>query len=405
MKVKKIIKTKFPFAIRIYHAIKNEIDLIKYNFHHKMILAHSQKYQGFALENKIVFLNFDGRGYGCNPKYIAEEIIKRKLKYDLVWLVKKDDTTMPKQIRQVLIDSEECYKELATAKVIINNVKGDINLSKRLGQFYIQTWHAGFSPKYLEGDAKSTLPPCYILESKYNSKDSDLFISNSIAQTEEYRRAFWCNCEILECGLPRNDVFWSDLDNKKRVIKEQLSIKFDCKIVMYAPTFRGGNDQLSDYGIDLDSIKTTIEQKFEGEWIVLLRMHPNIKTAKNTNSNIIDVSNYPDMQDLLIITDILITDYSSSMFDIIEMNKMVFVYANDLESYQQLRGLKQEFFSLPFSIAQTNTQLIDNILGFNEYKYIREIEKVREKYCTYDSGRASEAIVNLIEDRMNDCNA
>lgn len=391
--IKKIVK---QILKKPYHYLNDRIGLVIYYFKHKRIQFCAQKFHSLPLERKIVFLNFEGKGYGCNPKYIAEELIKRKFDGELVWLVKENDQFMPCNIRQVDIEKRESFKELATARVIVNNVKGDINFKKREGQYYIQTWHAGFSPKLLEKDASATLPKSYLLESKYNSEDSDLFISNSIAQTEEYKRAFWCQCEILESGLPRNDLFFKYTSEMKYNIREKIGIKNHNKILMYAPTFRGKNDSLEEYGLDFEAIKEAICNKFGGEWTILVRMHPNIITKVCDNLIYKDVSKYPDMQDLLLITDILITDYSSSIFDIIEMNKIAFVYANDIDRYQSIRGLKTDYFELPFGIAENNNDLIENIKRFDEDKYKQMIQNVKNRYCTFDNGNAAEMVVDKI---------
>lgn len=173
-KLKSFLKEnkKFKWILSFYRFLLEKTDLIKYKIKHIYILVYSLKYHYLPLENKIVFLNFDGRGFGCNPKYIALELLKRNCDFDLVWLVNQRDSFMPKSIRQILIDSKESFKELATAKVIINNVKGEINFNKRKGQFYIQTWHAGFSPKLLENDAFDTLPDSYLCESKKRTRDN-----------------------------------------------------------------------------------------------------------------------------------------------------------------------------------------------------------------------------------------
>ena len=98
--------------------------------------------------NKIVFVNFMGRGYGCNPKYIAQEILKQNLPYDLVWIVGNLNEPMPDKIRKVLYGSMDSVYELATAKVIVTNVKNLLPYpNKKQGQYFIMTWHGGQSFK------------------------------------------------------------------------------------------------------------------------------------------------------------------------------------------------------------------------------------------------------------------
>lgn len=389
----RIIKTIFSEL----HDLKG---LLKFYVRHKKRQVHARKYHFLPLEDKIVFANFNGRGYGCNPKYIAQEIIAQNLPYELVWLVSENDKSMPDRIRQVKITSEDSFRELATAKVIINNVKGDLNFKKRKDQYYIQTWHAGYSFKYLERDAADKLSKEYLLGSRYNSIDTDLFLSNSIIQSEEYRRAFWCKCEILEAGLPRNDLFFkSDFECKKKV-RELLNIEDGSHVVLYAPTFRTCNDDVKVYGLDFKRVLNSLQNRFGGNWLLLVRLHPNIVQDSIKLEAAIDVSNYPDMQELLLISDVLVTDYSTSMFDMTEMNKKVFLFSNDIEEYQSLRGLKRSYFELPIPISKNNDELEKNINSFDADLYEEVLIDINKIYATYDSGNAAFAVVDKIKKWM-----
>lgn len=386
----------------IYYYLIDIKGYLDYRILHYRIQKHAQKYHDLPLEHKIVFANFNGRGYGCNPKYIANEIIRRDTGYDLVWLVSKIDPLMPSEIRQVDINSEDSYKELATASVIINNVKGELNFKKRNGQHYIETWHAAYSPKYLESAAGNSLGRAYIAESINNSLDTDIILSNSDAQTNEYKEHFWCNCQILEVGLPRNDLFFADSKAElMHNIKNQIGIPDDTKIVMYAPTFRGSENSINYYGLDIPRTLRAIREHFGGKWQFVTRLHPNI-VPKECVGDFIDVSGYSDMQELLLVADILITDYSSSMFDMLEMDKRVFLFASDIDEYQSLRGLKQEYFEWGFPLARTNDELIHQIHIFNEGAYAASMQRTKSIYTTFDNGSASSKIADLIDRWLNE---
>ena len=116
--------------------------------------------------DKIVFINFNGKGYGCNPKYIAEGLLQNDKKIDMVWLVNSFHWKIPLEIRKVKFSSIKAMYELATAKVIVTNVKNDLRFKKKDGQYIIQTWHGSYSPKYLEKEAEENLSKQYIKESK-----------------------------------------------------------------------------------------------------------------------------------------------------------------------------------------------------------------------------------------------
>ena len=397
MGIKSILK-KCPLIVKAYRSYCEYKSILRtYWIPHKKNELISCKYRRYPLQNKIVFNNFQGRGYGCNPKYIAEAFLKLEKPWDLVWLVEDMNTPMPEGIRKVKFYGKESFYELATAKVIINNVKGDLNFRKRRGQLYIQTWHGGFGFKYAERDAIDKLPPDYIRESKDNSKITDLFLSNSPIMTQIYRNAFWCTCEVLEKGLPRMDFFFrEDAPALKQKIRRTLGLSDDVKLAMYAPTFRDGSDSLEDYDMDFESLSRALVQRFGGKWTVLCRLHPNVKQEVVDSPYYLDVSKYPDMQELLLLADILITDYSSTIFEFAEMGKPVFIYANDVEEYRQNRGLRPEFYELLFSCAESNEQLTQAILDFDEARYSKDVAALNEKYAPFDDGHASEAVVEYV---------
>lgn len=347
--------------------------------------------------NKVVFSNFYGRGYGDNPKYIADEMIRRGLPYDIVWLLSNMDENIPSQIRKVKYNRIRCDYELATAKIIICNTKGDLHFWKKKGQYYIQTWHGSFGLKYIEGDAAKTLSKRYIRKSKSDSERTDLFISNSRLQTEEYKRAFWCTCEILESGFPRNDVLFSYID--KDIIKEKLGLDTNSGILLYAPTFRDNGD-FSCYDIDYDRLLKTLHRLSNSEWTILVRLHPGMRKSLNLNGknkNVIDVSSYSDGQELLCISDALISDYSSMMLDFAILRRPIFIFATDIEEYKKMRGLKPIYFDLPFDICTSNEMLMSKISSFDEQKYQSRLNQFFYIYHPIDQGNSTSVIVDRIE--------
>lgn len=386
---------------KIKRFILNICNVFIYKFKRFLIRIKSKKYRSLPLENKIVFSNFNGQGYGCNPKYIAEEILKREYGWSLVWLVKDLNADIPCLIKKVKFNSKDSCKELSTAKIIINNVKGDLNFIKKEGQVYIETWHAGFSMKQLEKEAGKTLPWDYILESKYNSKITDYLLSNSVEQTKEYRKNFWYDGSILEFGLPRNDPYFS----KNTVefvnnIKKELNIFEEQFVIMYAPTFRSHKDTFEVYGLDFDRLIKNLERKLGQNFKLLIRTHPNVTGVNNIsadNDKILNVSDYPDMQELLIISDLLITDYSSTMFEFSLLQKPTILFAIDANKYdKKIRGLKEVFWQGLFPLAQSNDELEKIINNFDYGKSVDNVLDIRNKYCTFDNGDASQKVVNFL---------
>ena len=150
---------------------------------------------------KIVFNNFRGHGYGDSPKYIAEEIIRRKLPYDLVWLVDDMNMDFPPQIRKVSLQSIRTSYELSTARMIISNVKVSLPYHKKKNQYYIQTWHGSVAFKAIEADAKDKLKPQYLKETMEDSKLIDLFLSCNSIQTKEIQTCFGMMARFLNADL------------------------------------------------------------------------------------------------------------------------------------------------------------------------------------------------------------
>ena len=352
---------------------------------------------------KIVFSNYLGFGYGCNPKYIAEEILNTRKDLKLVWIVdsKKGDFKFPKGIEKVDNIIQALF-ELATAKIWVDNYH-KVNfikkhLQKRKGQYYIQTWHGSLGIKKIEADVHSlTNTKNWKNEALANASMQDFLISNSDFEDDVYKSAFWNKGEILKIGHARNDIFFKDNANLKQRILEFYNLKKDTKILIYAPTFRQGYS-CETYNINYPNLKRALEEKFKGEWVIFVRMHKNICKRFDFSKEefIIDVSDYDDMQELMAISDVLITDYSSCIFDFMLSRKPAFIYATDIEKYEKERGFYYSIYDTPFLVAKNNTELVANITSFDGEIYQLDVEKFLLGKGCIDDGKASIRIAKLI---------
>lgn len=356
--------------------------------------------------NKILF-HSNTNSYSCNPKYIAEEILKRKLPYELVWVVNNlnNKDSFPKEIKIVLKNTEEEKQAYATSKIWVDNDRKepDLLVYKKGEQVYIQTWHGslGIKKTGFERIGTSFVNDKIKLAHSLENSKIDYLISNGAWDTSFLIRVFGTTAKLFEYGHPRNDIFFKNNDELKRELYSLLNIKNNKKIILYAPTFRD-DFNIDCYDINLVDVKKALEKKFGEEYAVLVRLHPSL-LSKNiaidlNDSQIIDVTTYPNMQELLSVTDILITDYSSCIFDfILQKNKYGFIYATDSKSYDTNRGLQYPLSETPFPIAETNKEMIENIDKFNTSVYNEKVEKfLKEKGCIED-GMASSKVVNLIE--------
>lgn len=355
-------------------------------------------------KNKILFFHDFGNGFGDSPRYIAEEIIRRGLHYDMVWGVNGDNCNpdeYPLRMRLVLVSRIRMIYELATAKVIVTTGKYRYHLKKKKTQFFVYVPHGQIGAKYVEGQAEGKIGAKYIEGSKWHSSVTDLVLSSSKLFTEEVRNYYWYpDGEIAEIGLPRNDRFFNYSEADMNKIREKVGIPQGVKVLLYAPTFRdNGNDKA--YDIDTERILQTLERKTGESWMMLIRLHPCFIWFKQPrfvyDRRVVNVTRYPDMQDLLLISDVLISDYSSTMFDFNLLHRPIFLYVNDVEDYQRMRGLKEWFFKVPFPFCHNNDELNAAIMDFDRSSYEQSCREFDKFYGSMEHGVAAKSFVDRIE--------
>ena len=379
-------------------------DLLYWGVYHKILLQCVKWFHYLPVKkNKIVFMHDFGNGYGDSPKYIAQEMMGRGLNVDMVWLVNDMSLQFPQAIRKVNINRIRAAYDLATAKVIVTTMKGRCNLKKKKEQFFMYVPHGQIGAKFVERQAGNTLNEGYIEGSKWHSSVSDLFISSSKLFTKEMLTWYWYDGEVMECGLPRNDIFFHYTPDDVQDIKKKVGIPDGVKIVLYGPTFR--NEPSNEpYAIDTERVLQTLEQKTGDRWIFLFRAHPNFvwygKPAFEYSDKVMDVTNYPDMQDLLLISDVLISDYSSAMFDFNLMHRPVFLFTKDIEAYQKMRGLKDWYFKVPFPFCHDNDELVSAIANYNEQEYRQKCAEFDKFYGNLETGTAAKQIVDRLQTIM-----
>ncbi len=362
----------------------------------------------FKINNKkIVFDNFNGKGFGCNPKYIATELIKENVDCDMVWLVNDMNTEMPKEIRKVKYGSFKSYYELTTAKIWIDNVRNYKGIPKKKKQFYIQTWHASIGFKKCEADIEKLLPEQYVKEAKNDGQITDLMISDSNFVTNVFKSAFWYNGKIEQIGLPRNDILNELPEKIKKKVYDYFKIEYSKKIVIYAPTFR--KEEKEDYiKFDYHKCCKILSEKFGGEFVLLIRLHPNdVEHAKQIKEDefVKNATLYPDIQELLAVSEVGITDYSSVAFDLAIVGKPVFLLCKDYENFiKKERDLFFDMKELPFSLNLTEEELYKSIQEFSidEYNKICAEFYDRDDIKPVKTSQASYKIVQIIKEKIKE---
>jgi CDP-glycerol glycerophosphotransferase len=356
------------------------------------------------VKNKILFRTVSG-SYTCNAKYIAEEIIRQKLPYELVWIVNgnvdKFEEDFPKEIRLVCAKTAQDFYEHATAKIWIDNERRNCyiqdGLFKRQEQRYIQTFHGSFGIKKTGPDRDLSATDMEIME--IDSKMIDYLTSNGTWTTAFLKRMFPGDGKILKFGHPRNDVFFKDGTKIRDKVCTKLNIAPSKNILLYAPTFR--DDGTMCYSLDYGAVLSGLKGKFGGEWIALARVHPRFADLNGEiipeGESIVNATWYSDMNELLVAADVTITDYSSSIYDFMLSAKPGFIYAEDVDKYEKMRGLYYPLESTPFPVARNNAQLLENIKKFDANAYAENVRLFLKSKGSVESGVASEKVVELIK--------
>ncbi|MDO8226935.1 CDP-glycerol glycerophosphotransferase family protein [Bacillus cabrialesii] len=359
----------------------------------------------------IIFESYLGKQFSCNPRAIYEYLQQNNSKYgfDMVWSV--DRKYEHEFNRQGLKYSNRFTLswlwKMATAKYWVTNSRLPLWLPKPKKTIYIQTWH-GTPLKRLANDMDVVRMPGTTTE-KYKknfSKESskwDILISPNRYSTEIFKRAFQFNNTVIETGYPRNDILYQkDIELYKEKLKKKLDLGRK-KIILYAPTWRDDNFySKGNYKFDLNLNLEKIKKELGNQVIILLRMHYLVNQdfeLDDYKDFIKDVSDYPDIRDLYIISDILITDYSSVFFDFANLKKPILFYAYDLEYYRdRLRGFYFDFeLNAPGNVVDNTDNLIE------ELKKLLKNPKLHDNYtqfynefCLYEDGKAAKRVVDKI---------
>lgn len=353
---------------------------------------------------KVVFCSYYGRGYSDSPKAIAEALLSSGEKRKLQWLVKtpEDAKELPQGVEPVPYNSFRRIFALSTAKVWVDNCRKDWR-GKKKSQYYLQTWH-GFALKRIEKDAESALEPAYVQSCKNDSAQCDLIVSGSDFMTKLYQNAFWYDGEVAAFGTPRNDVFFQNTDAVKQKVFAALGLEPTRRLLLYAPTFRV--DHSTDaYKLDVENVLAACEKRFGGCWTALIRLHPNVAEQSKglfayDETRVLYATRYPDMQELLLAADLLITDYSSSMFDYALSGKPCLQFATDVEAYKTDRNFYFPIDSLPFPLADSNAALCREILAFDEEVYRKRWAAFYKEQGFCEDGQAAKRCADWILQKM-----
>ncbi len=393
---------KNVFIRKILRKTKYILERVRYTYY----------YLFYKIDDKTIFFeSFGGASASCSPKAIYNYLIENKdyKDYKFIWAFKnpKKDHLIKKNKNLIIVKSKskDYYKYLSKSKYWIVNSLLDLSVIKKKNQIYVQCWH-GTPLKKLRCDITVTGSVLNTKEEviKRNNLDVakiDYFISPSKYSTEKFTSAFNLknlNKEniIIEKGYPRNDKLINYTQNDINDIKEKLNIKTNKKIILYAPTFRddehkSGLGYTYKLNIDFDKLKKELGK----DYVILFRAHYFIANSFDFNKYkdfVYNVSDYDDINDLYIISDLLITDYSSVFFDYAILKRPILFYMYDYKNYKtKLRDFYLDLKELPGPIIEKQEDLIKNIKQidkvFNKYK--KYYQTFNKKFNPYEDGKSS----------------
>lgn len=346
------------------------------------------------VDGKIIFFSYQGKGCNCNPKYIAKYLLGKKVPSQLcIYFAAKEKSKVTnvfcKRVNFVRYGSVHFLYHLATAKVIVTNSSNLPWFPYKKDQILINTWHGGGAYKSEWYDLRLT---------KFKNNRVDYFISSSREFTNLLARSTGLSKEkFIRAGMPRNDVLINCNENDKDDLLSRYGLSKSYRYLLYAPTYR---DDSNVYPYpDFEKILQALERKFCGQWKLLVRGHYNVTNIFKENGNDViyrDMSLYDDMQEILMISDAVITDYSSLIWDYSFLCRPCFLYVPDLQQYERVRGFYYPLSSWGFPYAESMSDLIKIVDNFDKIKFYESMKRHHDKLGSFEKGIASQMVGDLI---------
>lgn len=365
-----------------------------------------------AKKKLVVFESFSGKQYSCNPRAIYEYMRSHDMPYELVWSVNKDNIGKfeAQQIPYVRRLSLKWFYYMARAGFWVTNSRMPNWVPKPAHTTYVQTWH-GTPLKKLVGDMEQVRMPgisksTYIKSFQTEASHWDYLISPNPYSTAIFKRAFAFNKQVLETGYPRNDILYQeDLDEASHRLRKKYGIANGKKVILYAPTWRDHQHYgLGAYKFDLQLDLDELFARFGNDSIILLRLHSFIKEQFDLDAYgefVKDVSAFHDINELYLLSDLLITDYSSVFFDYANTRKPIIFFVYDLEEYRdEVRGF---YFDLeaeaPGPVVRTTAQVaaaIEQLSAEGIKPYKEKYEAFIQRFCYMEDGNAASRVVTKV---------
>lgn len=362
----------------------------------------------------VMYTSFWGR-YNDNPKYISKYMHQSYPEFKQFWGISRKcvEKDIPDYITKCKYKSIGYYWYKNRCGIIVDNMVGDYcfyqknaanswkTILKNKKQLNISTWH-GNPIKRIGRDIQNTT----LINKEDFYSTSDLLICGCKYVENVFGKCFWGISKIVLTGTPRCDAMFNGSVEIEK-IKNKLHLPTDKKIVLYAPTYRNnpedsGIAQISN--LDINLLLSSLSKRFGGEWVFVFRVHNSVISVIKKISDsisIFDGNLGEDMMEYLQVVDVLITDYSGSIFDFAHTYKPCFLYAHDRIQYENIeRGIYMNISDLPYIFCETSKDLYQAIEHYDEIFNKEKVDRFNEKIGNFEDGKASERVIDYMVSRL-----
>lgn len=338
---------------------------------------------------RVFFSSFIGRDYSDSPARVCEALHALRPDAELVWQLRRPEEA-PDYVRVVRPRSLRALWAISTSRCLVDNFNRQHYMLKFDDQKYVQTWHGdrGFKKMLFDMEDGQFFP---------DGGQMDLAVSGSDFGTKNYRSAFRYEGEVMQTGMPRNDALLAKDPRAIAAIRGRLGLAAGERVLLYAPTFRDGNrGDAQPAGFDIARALDRLEAATGARWRCLTRAHSqNARVTGAQDARVKDVTDWPETADLLLCTDLLITDYSSTAGDYVLLDRPVILYQPDLDAF--MGSDRQMYFDLrscPYPRAETQARLMELLEDIDAL--IPACAEVRQFYGVTETGHSARDVAEWI---------
>lgn len=355
-------------------------------------------------KDRILFYISNRRGFCCNLKYLALEV-KKQSGAECIWV-----TEHPESCREAEEAGFKVVRARSLRHMLLQLTSGAVAVNDgfhewvplRRRQVTLNTWHAAMNYKRIGPRFVQYRNSWHRRIHALRNVQPMLYASGSRYFTQDTAYSFGFDEKVFyPTGSPRNDVLFGERTALRQKVCSRYHLDEGTKLALYAPTFRKGERE-DCFGLDFAALRQSLQARFGGEWRILYRRHYFVRGNAETMPGVTDVSDYDDMNELLAAADVLISDYSSCLWDYTITGRPAFVYAPDLKAYHEAdRDFSYPVEKWPYPLAQTPAELDACIRRFDEACYRERVKSHQLAGGMYDDGLAAQRTAKLLLDRLN----